>query len=268
MEEHPLLFTVACWPGRGSTQLAFEERGFTIHKARQDRIIQFCGKQQSHLLYRYWDEIALETMQSLGQGAPDQRAFVIQPRYRSAFLDELFAARDFVEPPFRYPPLIKCLFDRAKKIYFDTEFRESESTFFNQLQKAESERMGVQTKGWSGKKRDVIPFVEEFCRALAFGRHRNRWRKKMNGGLVFEVGIDLGGNSYCVGQPPLTFRIFHGDDPKYVFSITHADVFDRLVAGCVEYSRCRDASDYVLGIRAYIELFDVIAVSIADAITP
>lgn len=102
MEEHPLLFTVACWPGRGSTQLAFEERGFTIHKARQDRIIQFCGKQQSHLLYRYWDEIALETMQSLGQGAPDQRAFVIQPRYRSAFLDELFAARDFVEPPFRY----------------------------------------------------------------------------------------------------------------------------------------------------------------------
>jgi hypothetical protein len=74
MEEHPLLRTVANWPGRGPTELAFEALGFTIHKARQNRVIQFCGEQQSHLLNRYWDEIALETMQSLGQGDPDQRA--------------------------------------------------------------------------------------------------------------------------------------------------------------------------------------------------
>jgi len=95
MEEHPLLRTVANWPGRGPTQLAFEALGFTIHKARQNRIIQFCGEQQSHLLNRYWDEVALETMQSLGQGAPDQRAFVIEPRYRSVFLDELFCRQGF-----------------------------------------------------------------------------------------------------------------------------------------------------------------------------
>ena len=267
MEERPLLRTVANWPGRGPTQLAFEALGFTIHKARQNRIIQFCGEQQSDLLHRYWDEVALETMQSLGQGAPDQRAFVIQPRYRSVFLDELFAARDFVEPSFRYPPLIKCLFDRAKKIYLDEEFRENEVAFFSRLQKAESERLGIQTMGWSGRKRDVVPFVEEFCRALAFERHRNRWRKKVDGGLVFEVGVDLGGNPYCTAKPPLMFRIFHVDDPKYVFSITHADVFDRLIPGCVEYARCRDASGYVLGIRAYIELFDVIAASLGDALS-
>ena len=142
MEGHPLLRVVENWQGRGPTQLAFEARGFTIHKARQSRIIQFCGEQQSHLLNRYWDEVALETMQSLGQGNPDTRGFVIQPRYRSVLLDELFAARDFVEPPFRSPPLVKCLFDRSKRIYLDAEFRENEVAFFSHLQKVEGERLG------------------------------------------------------------------------------------------------------------------------------
>ena len=126
MEEHPLLRAVANWPGRGPTQLAFEALGFSIHRARQNRIIQFCGDQQSDLFNRYWDEVAMETMQSLGQGDPDERAFAIRPAYRSAFLDELFAARDFVELPFRYPPLVKCMFEYIKRIYLDREFRERE----------------------------------------------------------------------------------------------------------------------------------------------
>jgi hypothetical protein len=129
MEEHRLLLKVASWPGRGQTQLAFEAPGFSIHKAWQNRIVQFCGEQQAHLLNRYWDEVALETMQSLGQGAPDQRAFVVEPRYRSAFLDDLFASRDFVEPAFKSPPLIKCIFDHFKKVWLDAEFREKEAVF-------------------------------------------------------------------------------------------------------------------------------------------
>lgn len=265
MEEHPLMRAVASWPGRGPTQLAFEGLGFTIHKARQARIIQFCGEEQSGLLNRYWDEVALETMQSLGQGNPDTRGFVIQPAYRSVFLDELFAARDFVELPFRSPPLVKCLFARDKKIYLDLEFRENEVAFFSHLQKVESERLGIETMGWSGRKRDVIPFVEQFCTALAFERHRNRWRKKADDGLVFEVGVDLGGNPYCLGYPPLIFRIFHVDDPKYAFSIAHADVFDRLVPGVVEYARCRNTSGYVLGIKALVELFDVVLRSFGNS---
>ena len=260
---------VASWPGRRPTEFAFESLGFTIHRAWQNRIIRFCGEEQSHLLHRYWDAVAVETMQSLGQGAPDQRAFVIEPRYRSTFLDELFAARDFVELPFRSPPLVKCLFERAKKTNVDPEFRDIENAFFSQLQKAESDRLGIKTIGWSGKKRGVVPFVEKFCSALAFEGQRNRWRKKIKSGLVFEVGVDLGGNPYCIGKPPLLFRIFHVDDPKYVFSIMHAAVsavFDRLVPGCDVYAHCRDASDYVLGIRAYIELFNVIAGSFEQAL--
>lgn len=260
MEEHPLLRTLESWPGRGPTQLAFEALGFSTHRAWQNRIIQFCGEQQAYLLDRYWDEVALETMQSLGKGNPDKRSFSIEPKYHSAFLDDLFASRDFVEPAFPSPPLIKCMFERFKKIWFDAEFRQGEVAFFRGVRKAESERLNVQTKGWSGRKRDVIPFVGEFCRAAAFQPHRNRWRKKSDSGLVFEVGVDLGGNPYCI-TPPLKFRIFHADDPKYAFDIDGATVLDRLVPGVAIYEGCADPSEYVLGIRTFIALFDVIATS-------
>lgn len=264
MENHPLLRSLANWPGRGPTQLAFGGRGFAIHLDWQMRTKQFCGEQE-HLLDRYWDEVALETMQSLGQGAPDQRAFVIQPMYRSTFLDQLFETRDFLEPRFPSPPLIKCLFDREKKILLDAEFREKEAAFFEHLQKSERQRLGIETAGWSGKKRDVVPFVDRFCKGVAFQPHRNRWRKKIDNGLVFEVAVDLAGNPYCI-TPPLAFRIFHVNDPKYLFEMVGAVVLNRLVPGFVVYGRCNDASDYVLGIRAHIELFDVIAGSFGQAL--
>jgi hypothetical protein len=260
MEEHPLLRTIASWPGRGPTQLAFEALGFSMHKAWQNRMIQFCGE-QARLLDQYWDDVALETMQSLGKGAPDQRAFVIQPKYRSAFLDELFAARDFVEPAFPSPPLIKCMFERSKKIWFDPKFRAREASFFDDLHSAEAERLGVQVMAWSTK-RDVIPFLEEFCGALAFQRHRNRWRKMPVGGLIFEVGVDLGGNRFRL-KSPLIFRIFHMDDPKYAFDINGPAVLDRLVPGVGQYFPGRNASEYILGVKAYIELFNVLACSFA-----
>jgi hypothetical protein len=112
---------------------------------------------------------------------------------------------------------------------------------------------------WS-RKRDVIPFLEEFCGALAFQRHRNRWRKSIDGGLIFEVGVDLGGNRLRT-KPPLTFRIFHGDDPKYSFDIYGPAVLDRLVPGVALYFPGKTASEYILGVKAYIVLFNAIASS-------
>jgi hypothetical protein len=98
------LDVLANWPGRVSTQLAFEARGFLVHRAWQNRTIEFCGEDQADLLNRYWDEVALETMRCAGKLRSEMRYFGIEPKYRSAFLDELFAARDFVEPPFQAPP--------------------------------------------------------------------------------------------------------------------------------------------------------------------
>jgi hypothetical protein len=265
MADHPLLHAVTNWAGRVPTQTAFEALGFSIHKAWQNEIIQFCGEQQSQLLNRYWDEVALETMQSLGEGDPDQRAFVIQPKYRSAFLDELFAARAPVELPYRYPPLVRCLLEYGKKAYDDREFWESRLAFFGSLQKAECERLGIDPAGGLRQKKDVIPFLERFCGELKFeSRSRNRWRKKIGGGLVFEVGVWLGGNPFRM-HSPLKFRIFHVDQPKYAFDTEGHAVLDRLVPGIAMYARWGNDLEYILGVRAFIELFNVIAGSFGDA---
>jgi len=268
MEGYPLLRALGGWPGRSPTQRAFEALGFSVHRAWQIELIQFCGEQQSNFLNRYWDEVAIETMQSLGKGNSDQRTFVIQPQYRSAFLDELFAARDIVEPQFPNPPLVKCLFEHFKKVWSDREFRENRVAFFSRLQEAEAEWLGIDVAGGLRNKKDVIPFIEEFCGALGFeGHSRNRWRKKVGGGLVFEVGVWLGGNSFRIWSP-LKFRIFHGDEPKFAFETEGAAVLGRLVSGADIYAGWRNDLDYILGVRALVELFNVIAGTFGNARAP
>jgi hypothetical protein len=265
MEPHRLLRRMETWPGRRPTQLAFEARGYSLHRAWQARVIASCGEEETDILNRYWDDVAVETMQSLGRGDPDTRSFMVQPRYRSRLLDELFLNR-VVEEPFRAPPLMSCLFERYKKIYFDAAFREGETAFFRSLHKPESERLGIRPVNWSGKKRDFIPFADEFCIALGFKRRRNRWLKPSAGfgdTLTFEVGIDTGGNPYCI-RPPVTFRIYCENDPEFAFEIENLDVFDRLVPGVAEYSRKFDNDDLLLGGKAFIELFDVIAESMKN----
>lgn len=260
MEDHPLLTVLANWPGRVSTQLAFEARGFVVHRAWQNRMIEFCGEHQADLLKRYWDEVALETMWCAGKVIPDERIFVIEPKYRSEFLDELFAARDIVEPQFRYPTNIRCFFEHFKRTALDAEFRMSEAAFIKKQRKQESERLGIQTTGWTGKKRDVLPLIDEFASAHAFKRRRNRWHKNLGCGLVFEVSTDLGGSPYCT-QMPLLFRIFHADDPAFAFELGGNEPFDELIYGSRLYGGGGEASEFVLGVRANIELFDVIAAS-------
>lgn len=259
MEDHPLLDIVTKWPGRGPTQRAFEALGFSLHRAGQDELIQFCGGECSDLLNRYWDDVAIETMQSLGQGDSDQRIFVIVPRDRSVFLDELFAARDFAEPPFRYPPLIRCVLEHHRKVWEDRAFRENRMVYLSGLQRAEAERLRIDPGSGLRAKKDVIPFLDQFCSGLGFeGRSRNRWRKKVGGGLVFEVGVWLGGNPFRMWSP-LKFRIFHVREPKYAFETEGAAVLDRLVPGAYLYERWGSDLEYVLGIRALIELFNVVA---------
>jgi hypothetical protein len=250
---------LAHWTGREPTQRAFEAIGFSLHKAWQNEIVQFCGEQQSDLINRYWDEVAIETMQSLGQGAPDKRAFAIQPKYRSTFLDELFAARDFVEPRFPSPPLVKCLFEHERKVLSDREFAKSRIAFFSSLQKQEAERFGIDVASGLKKKNDVIPYLERFCGGLGFeDRARNRWRKQVGNCLVFEIGVSLGGNVFRMWSP-LKFRFFHTVEPKYAFETEGAAVLGRLVPGAQMYRPWGSDAGYILGVRALLELFNVIA---------
>ncbi|MBR1123026.1 hypothetical protein JQ628_15980 [Bradyrhizobium lablabi] len=262
--EHPLLDAVSKWPGRGPTQRAFEALGFSLHKVWQDEIIQFCGEQQSGLINRYWDEVAMEAMRSMGQCDSDERYFAAQPRYRSSFLDELFAVRGPIEPPYRGPPLLGCLLEHIKKIDTDREFRERRNLAFKRAQASEAERLGIDTRGGLKEKKDVIPFLEQFCSARGFeGRSRNRWRKKTGGGLVFEIGVWLGGNPFRIWGR-LKFHIHHVDEPKFALDVEGPHVLERFVPGAASYDYCSSDRDYVLGLRALIELFDVIAATLKD----
>jgi hypothetical protein len=262
--EHPLLQTLASWTGRRPTQKAFEAIGFSIHNAWQDEIIQSCGKQRSDLINRYWDEVAIETMQSLGQGHSDARKFVIEPKYRSAFLDELSAIMDFADSRFRSPSLVKCLFEYHRKVFEDQDFRQRRVTFFADLRKAEVERLGIDAAISLKTKQAVIPYLEQFCGALGFeSRSRNRWRKKAGSRLVFEIGVWLAGNAFRM-QSPLKFRIFHADEPKYAFDAEGPAVLGRLVPGADEYGRFGNDREYILGVKAQIELFNVIAGTFDD----
>lgn len=260
MDDHPIFDVLANWPGRVSTQLAFEARGFLMPAAWQNRMIEFCGAGQADLLNRYWDEVAMEAMRAVGKVNSDNRRFFIEPRYRSAFLDELFARKDFPHPDVPNGPPVRCLLEHFRKYWHDMEFRENELIAIRNWSRRESERLEIQTTGWTGKKRGVIPFVDQFCTELAFKRRRNRWQKKLGCGLVFEVGLDLGGDPKRVGDP-LVFWIFHESDPECAFELRGNDPFDRLVYGSRLYSGGGDASDEVLAIRANIELFDVVAAS-------
>lgn len=260
--DRPLFESLAKWTGRRSMQSAFEDRGYLVHASWQTRMIHLCGEERADLVNQYWDEYAKETIASAGRVDPNARSFAFEPKYRSSLLDELVASVDFSEPPFRHPPPIRCLFEYRKRLHFDKEFLRSEVAFFETLKLAESERLSVETEGWHEKKRDILPFLDAFARGSSFRRRpRNRYQKIVADVLVFEISVDLGGRPDCVGHLPLRFAIFHVDEPTYAFDL---GLFERYVPGFDRYALCKNPAGYVLGIRAHVDLFDVMAGSFGE----
>lgn len=92
---------------------------------------------------------------------------------------------------------------------------------------------------------------------LGFERHNGGCRKRTKSGLVFHVRADIGGRPDCLNLP-LIFSIFHAEEPNYAFDI---GLFERIIPGFDRYEYCESPISYVLGMRARIELFDIIATS-------
>jgi len=61
------------------------------------------------------------------------------------------------------------------------------------------------------------------------------------------------------------FQIFHADDPKFAFDINGPPILDRLVPGVAQYFPGTSADEYILGVKAYIELFNIVASSFAGS---
>ena len=64
---------------------------------------------------------------------------------------------------------------------------------------------------------------------------------------------------------PVKFQIFHVNEPKYALDIEGDSRTGRLVSGMYTYGGGGSDLEYVLGVRALIELFNVIAGTFGDA---
>jgi hypothetical protein len=249
-----LLQKLSRWQGRGAVQSAFELRGFSLPRIWQERMIQFCGLENAVELNRYWDEVAAETISSAGKGDPKQRKFLVEPGYRSSYLDELAAKMNFAEPPFRYPPLLKGLHEYLKK-YSDRTFAPKESAFFESIKEPEIAKFSISSSGWTGRKRGLVPYAKQLGELRGYVRKRGRFVKKSPAGLTFEFKVDAGGNPDCTASLPLQFYIYHSDEPDFVYEAT---LFDRIVPGFDRYAYCGSPNSFVLGVLAHIEFFDVL----------
>jgi hypothetical protein len=119
----------------------------------------------------------------------------------------------------------------------------------------------LSAEGWTGKKRDLVPFAKLFSASKGFVARGNRFRKKNSNGLVFEFYVDARGNPYCSAKLPLTFLIYHVGDPDLVFDISW---FNNIIPGFKWYSVFFAPLSGVLGLLAHVEMFDAIYFSFQD----
>lgn len=254
----PLLEVLSRWPGRKTIQSAIEEKGFFVHRGWQDSIGALCVAENAEL-GRYWDEVAAEFVRCAGKVHSDARGFGIQPPpYRSSYLDELAANVDYAGASYRYPPLLKCVYEYYKKIKGDRAVLDQELAHFEFLKAREVAMFSIAADGLGGSKRDVLPFVQKFGVTRGFRKIRNHLVKKSRTDLICEIKIDLGGNPLLGASLPLKFYIYHRANPDFVFETT---LFDAIVPGFGRYEYCPNPSSCVLGILAHIELFDVLSSS-------
>lgn len=252
---NPLIQALSTWRGREAVQRAIEDKGFLVHRRWQERIASCCGAEHADELTRYWDECAAEFVRCAGKVHSDARWFGVEPAYRSSYLDELAANGDFATASYRYPPLLKCVYEYINKLKSDRGFLDSETSYFESLKVQEIARLSITSEGLQGQKRDVIPFVQKFGMARGFRQKRNRLVKQSPADLVFEIKIDLGWNPLLGAGLPLKFNIYHRANPDFVFEAT---LFDAIVSGFGRYEYCPTPDSCVLGILAHVEFFDVL----------
>lgn len=122
-------------------------------------------------------------------------------------------------------------------------------------------RIGDERQVLKSQPGDAIPFLATFAEKADFIRQRSRYRKSTSCGIVFETGIDLGGrrgNPDCGVKLPIYLSVFHKDEPRFVFNLA---LFERIIPGFDRYFYSETASSHVLGMRAHVELFDVLTKS-------
>ena len=254
-----LLRQLVAWVGPETAQAEFEAKGFTVVRQWQERVIESCGQTHAAEIHKYWNELSREIVCSAGKCSPETRKFSVEPGYRSSYLDELAVKKDFEDPQLRYAPLLKCLYEYVREQRSDMNSVLDEVALFEALKAKEAAGFSISAPDeWTGRKRDMLRFTKRFGEARGFALTKkggHRFSKKSTVDIVFEFGVDLGGNPNCLGRLPLYFHIFHAKEPDFIFNII---LFDRIVPGFDKYAFCKSPIDYVMSAYAHIEFFETL----------
>jgi hypothetical protein len=242
------------WKGRQALQSSLEGRGFEVPGEWRQKIVDMCGE-DAGTLQRYWDEVATEAFCCAGKVNSEARKFIVEPGYRSSFLDELAAKVDFAEPPYRYPPLVRCLYEYIRRARRDRSFLDDETAYLETVKQREIERFSLSAEGLAGRKRDLVPVVAKLTALRGFNQRRNSFIKKTAGDVIFQIYVDVGGIPELGFGLPLHCSIYHMSDPEFVYQATS---FDRIVPGFFKYEYCPTPESCVLGILVHVEMFEIL----------
>jgi hypothetical protein len=159
----------------------------------------------------------------------------------------------------RNPPLLRGLYEYAKKEMFDDDFAINEFSIMEAAKESEIKRFGFSASGSDFLKRNLVEFAERHIKALGFTKRDNTFVKQTAAGLVFKLEIDVEGSPRIGARLPTEFYIYHINDPKFFFVCTS---FDLIVPGAGIYAHSRSQNGILLGLLAHIELFDSLLQSI------
>jgi hypothetical protein len=229
-------------------------------------MVEFCGAECESRLNRYWDEVASEVICSAAKCTPDLRKFgalekagALAP-YRSPFLDQLAAERDFGEEPMRNPPLLRCLYEYTRKTMFNENFAIEEFLLFERLKDLEIKHFCISSDEWTGVKSALRPFAEQYSKPLGFNSRGGRFRKEASTGLMFEFRIDTGGVRQVGTRIPMEFYIYHVSEPRFFYVSTS---FESIIPGIINYARSQSKRGILLGLLSHIEIFDLLLRAVA-----
>jgi hypothetical protein len=260
--QHPLLDLLSGWRGRRATEGLLEAKGFLLHRLWQQYFLDLCGPENEAVVNRYWDEYAAEVVGSAVRHNPHHRTLPPHATYRSAFLDELAAAATFAAGRYRNLAFPRCVYEYIQRMMTDHAFRLEQLDKFDSLKEREIEKFSISAEKFSGKKRDAIPYVEEFSTSLGFSRRgRARFVKRLDP-LQLEIRVDTGGFPELGGGLPLHFWISCPSDEQFV---SHLTTFDFIIPGFSKYESFGSGKACVLGIRASVEAFDAFVQSFNPA---
>jgi len=248
---HPLIATLASWPGRQSTKRLLAAKGYTLLEHYKEIVLANCGGCDESTLECYWDEVAREYICSAGRVHSTRREFAGETSYRSEYLDNLAALPTNRDAASKGGPLIEGLKIFAQKRLENDLWRRIDE-HCEILKKAEAENFGIVTDGWTGTKDDFGHFLRPIAETRGYALRKKKWRKNL-GDLELSWSVDRGKRTTWQFQLPLVLEIVHKSAPDLIFLAKPGSVMPGF-----RYVMYKSPASAILGIQAVVDLFDTI----------